>query len=177
MGLNNKLNHTCYVCCLECPQLTTENYKKWKTMSGVGQSVWCECRFWVLFFFLSGQRTAIKTTRRRWAQMLQMSCDEADPVGVVVAESQFSQHDLITVDPFEIRSNVKRIITWKKIAWAMMTSKYFVFKTFLLFSFLYPLFNSELYVFEFCTLPLMATRSVTYSIPVYLHPSFNILLY
>lgn len=46
--------------------------------------------------------------------MLQMSCDEADPVGVVVAESQFSQHDLITVDPFEIRSNVKRIITWKK---------------------------------------------------------------
>lgn len=37
--------------------------------------------------------------------MLQMSCDEADPVGVVVAESQFSQHDLITVDPFEIRRN------------------------------------------------------------------------
>ena len=33
------------------------NYKKWKTMSGVVQSVWYECRFWIdyrKFFFLLG---------------------------------------------------------------------------------------------------------------------------
>lgn len=61
-GLNNKVNHKCHVCWLGFPLLTTGNYKKEKTMSGVGQSVWCECRFWIdyrhfFFFFLESGPT------------------------------------------------------------------------------------------------------------------------
>lgn len=62
-GLNNKVNHKCHVCWLGFPLLTTGNYKKEKTMSGVGQSVWCECRFWIdyrhFFFFFSWEWTNI----------------------------------------------------------------------------------------------------------------------